>query len=77
MLSPRDVILVRLDAVPVVDDLVVARLPDDGFVVKRVASLSGGSLELASFNPEYEPIVVGLHQASVLGTVIARFSRPS
>ncbi len=77
VLSPRDVILVRIDAVPVVDDLVVARLPDDGFVVKRVASLSGGSLELASFNPAYDPIVVGLQQASVLGTVIARFSRPS
>lgn len=75
VLTPRDVILVKLDAAPVVDDLVVARLADDGFVVKRVASLSGRSIMLASFNPVYEPIVARRDQVHVLGTVIARFRR--
>jgi SOS-response transcriptional repressor LexA len=75
VLAPADVILVKLDDTPSVDDLVVARLPDDGFVVKRVASLSPRSLELASFNPAYAPIVVERDRGTVLGTVIARFKR--
>jgi len=74
VLAPRDVILVKLEAAPVVDDLVVARLADDGFVVKRVASLSGRKITLASFNPAYDPIVARRDQVHVLGTVIARFS---
>lgn len=75
VLAPRDIILVKLDAAPVVDDLVVARLADDGFVVKRVASLSGGRITLASFNAAYDPIVARRDQVHVLGTVIARFRR--
>jgi SOS-response transcriptional repressor LexA len=73
VLASRDVILVKLEAAPVIDDLVVARLADDGFVVKRVASLSGGRITLASFNPAYDPIVAQRDQVHVLGTVIARF----
>jgi SOS-response transcriptional repressor LexA len=76
VLAPRDVILIRLDAVPALDDLVVVRLPDEVFVVKRVTALRGGRLELSSFNPAYEPVVVRRDQSSVLGTVVARFSQP-
>jgi len=75
VLSPRDVILVQLDTTPAVDDLVVARRPDEGFVVKRVASLTSREIELASLNPVYEPVRVRRAPATVLGTVIARFSR--
>jgi phage repressor protein C with HTH and peptisase S24 domain len=75
VLAPRDVILVQLDAAPVVDDLVVARRPDEGFVVKRVASLSPKRIELASFNEAYEPVMVRRDPSTVLGTVIARFTR--
>ena len=75
VLAARDVILVKLDAPPVVDDLVVARLPDDGFVVKRVADITSTQLTLASFNPAYAPLLVERHGTSILGTVIARFSR--
>jgi hypothetical protein len=75
VLAPRDVILVQLDAVPAVDDLVVARRPDAGFVVKRVASQTPRQLELASFNEAYEPVMVRRDPSTVLGTVIARFSR--
>jgi SOS-response transcriptional repressor LexA len=75
VLAPRDVILVQLDATPAVDDLVVARRPDAGFVVKRVASLTARQLELASFNEAYPPVTVRRDPSTVLGTVIARFSR--
>ncbi|HET9010570.1 MAG TPA: S24 family peptidase [Gemmatimonadaceae bacterium] len=75
VLAPRDVILVQLDATPVVDDLVVARRPDEGFVVKRVASLTSQQIELASFNEAYAPVMVRRDPSAVLGTVIARFSR--
>ena len=74
VLTPRDVLLVKLDGVPAVNDLVVARLRDDSFVVKRVAGLATDSLELASFNPAYAPIVLPRARGAILGTVIARFS---
>ncbi|MDB4912418.1 MAG: Peptidase conserved region [Gemmatimonadetes bacterium] len=75
VLAARDVILVKLDAPPTVDDLVVARLADDGFVVKRVAGITSAQLTLASFNPAYAPLVVERVGTAILGTVIARFSR--
>jgi phage repressor protein C with HTH and peptisase S24 domain len=75
VLGPRQVILVHLDATPRVDDLIVARLPDQSHVVKRVASMKGGRMELASFNPAYESIFVARDPSPVVGTVIARFTR--
>jgi phage repressor protein C with HTH and peptisase S24 domain len=75
VLSPREVILIELDATPRVDDLIVARLPDQSHVVKRVASMKGSTMELASFNPEYESIFVARDPSPVVGTVIARFTR--
>jgi SOS-response transcriptional repressor LexA len=73
VLEPRDVILIKLDASPAVDDLVVARIPDHGYVVKRVASLRNGRLELSSFNTDYDSVFVVRHRSAILGTVIARF----
>jgi phage repressor protein C with HTH and peptisase S24 domain len=75
VLSPHDVILVQLDTVPAVDDLVVARRPEEGFVVKRVASLTSREIELASLNAAYEPVTVRRTRSTVLGTVVARFTR--
>ena len=75
VLDPREVILVQLDASPRVDDLVIARLPDHSHVVKRVASMKGSKMELASFNPEYESIYLARDPSPVVGTVIARFTR--
>ena len=75
VLDQRDVILIQLDTTPRVDDLIVARLPDQSHVVKRVASIRNGKLELASFNPSYEPVFVSRDDpSSVVGTVIARFT---
>jgi len=75
VLGPREVILIELDASPRIDDLVVARLPDQSHVVKRVASMKGSTIELASFNSEYESIFVARDPSPVVGTVIARFTR--
>jgi SOS-response transcriptional repressor LexA len=75
LLTPRDVIVVKLGATPVVNDLVVARVPDAGFVVKRLASMTARHLELASFNEAYPPIKVERERGTMLGTVVARFSR--
>ena len=74
VLRPREVILLDLDSVPRVDDLIVARLPDQSHVVKRVASIKEGRIELASFNPAYESIFVPHNPSPVVGTVIARFT---
>ena len=65
--SRRDVILVQLDATPAVDDLVVARVGEEGYVVKRLAAMTASGLTLASFNPAYAPIVVGRDGATILG----------
>jgi phage repressor protein C with HTH and peptisase S24 domain len=73
ILEPRDVILIKLDASPAIDDLVVARIQDQGYVVKRVASIRNGRLELSSFNSHYKSVFVVRHRSSILGTVIARF----
>jgi phage repressor protein C with HTH and peptisase S24 domain len=75
VLEPRDVILIQLDATPRIDDVIVARLPDQGHVVKRVASIREDQIELASFNPGYDPIFISRDRSSVVGTVIARFTR--
>ena len=75
VLEPRDVVLVKLDGTPAIDDLVVVRIPDDVFVVKRLTGMRDGRCELSSFNPEYDPIVVRRDRASILGTVVARFSQ--
>lgn len=75
LLGSREVILIELDATPRVDDLIVARLPDQSHVVKRIASMKGSTMELASFNPEYESIFVARDPSPVVGTVIARFTR--
>ncbi|HZE09488.1 MAG TPA: S24 family peptidase, partial [Gemmatimonadaceae bacterium] len=73
VLESRDVILIKLDGSPAIDDLVVARIPDQGYVVKRVASIRDGRLELSSFNPHYRSLFVARQRSSILGTVIARF----
>ena len=75
VLCPREVILIQLDSNPRVDDLVVARLPDQSHVVKRVASIKDERIELASFNPDYDSIFVAREPSPVVGTVIARFTR--
>lgn len=74
VLGSNDVILVHLDAKPVIDDLVLARI-GDGYVVKRLAAQAAGRIELASFNPGYPPIIGRDGDVVLLGVLIARFAR--
>jgi phage repressor protein C with HTH and peptisase S24 domain len=74
VLKSGDLILVKLDVVPVVDDLVLARRPNAGFVVKRVSAITPREVELSSFNADYPPFTMRRGSTSILGTVIARFS---
>ena len=73
VLEKSDVILMKLDASPAIDDLVVAKIPDEGYVVKRFAGMKSGRVELASFNPAFDILSIPRNRLTLLGTVIARF----
>ncbi len=75
LLEAKDVILIKLDSVPVEDDVIVARPGDDGYVVKRVAAVHAERFELASINPDYGHISMERDMSRVVGIVIARFRR--
>jgi SOS-response transcriptional repressor LexA len=57
------------------DVLVVARRPDDGYVVKYVSRLTRGALELSSFNTAYEPFTIARVEGAIVGVVVARLRR--
>lgn len=57
------------------DVLVVARRPDDGYVVKYVSRLTRGALELSSFNTAYAPFAIARVEGAVIGVVVARLRR--
>jgi hypothetical protein len=73
LLHDGDTILVKLGDELVPDSVVVARVPDGGYVVKRVGGIAGSRVELESFNPEYPPIVIPRDRSLVLGTVLLRW----
>jgi SOS-response transcriptional repressor LexA len=58
-----------------VGTVVVARLPDHGYVVKEVCEISHEFLELRSLNPAYGPLRISRVDAegAVLGTVLMRW----
>jgi SOS-response transcriptional repressor LexA len=73
LLHDGDTIVLRLGADAAPDTVVVARLPDDGYVVKKVARADRDFLELESLNSSYAPRSVARHEATVLGTVVMRW----
>jgi SOS-response transcriptional repressor LexA len=73
LLHDGDTILVKLGPELVPDAVVVARVPDGGYVVKRVGGFAGSRVELASLNPDYPPIVIPRDPSLVLGTVLLRW----
>src|SRR5688572_25523911 len=75
VLEPRDVILLRMNVAPRLDDMIVVRVPDRGYVVKKIASIDSRMLMLASFADGYDPLLVANDRSTILGTVIARFRR--
>jgi len=74
LLHSGDVVLVKLGPDAVRDTVVVARRPDDGYVVKRVGRVTPGQLELVSLNPDFPaPIIVDRDEGTVTGTVVLRW----
>lgn len=72
-LHAGDVILVKLGDELHSDAIIVARHPDDGYVVKRIGALRAREVELHSLNPRYAPITIPRDGALVLGTVMLRW----
>ena len=68
-----DVVLVKLGRQLAIDSLVVARGPDDGYVIKRVGRVLGSRVELKSLNPQFEPLLIPRDPSRVLGTVVLRW----
>ena len=73
LLHAGDTILVRLGSEVQRDTIVVARRPDNGYVVKRVGRVQRRSIELLSLNPAYEPLLIPRDGREILGTVIMRW----
>ena len=73
LLHDGDTIVLRPGGSVQINTVVVARLPDDGHVVKKVARVDADWLELASLNEAYAPRTVRRDQAAVIGTVVMRW----
>ena len=58
LLHTGDSVLVQVGTAVVRDTVVLARVPDAGYVVKRVARVTRAELELQSLNDAFPPIVV-------------------
>ena len=74
--STGDTLLVRLaerNEAPESGRIVVARRPDDGYVVKRLGKVERRTLELLSLNPAFPPIRFARRPGTILGTVILRW----
>ena len=75
-LHDGDTILVRVAEpaeTPAVGRVVVARRPDNGYVVKRLGRVSAHSLELVSLNPAFPDIRITRRPGTILGTVVLRW----
>jgi hypothetical protein len=73
LLHAGDRILLRLEQEIARDAIVVARHPDDGYVVKRVEAVSGRKVWLSSLNPDFPPLQVPRRSDCILGTVVLRW----
>ena len=70
LLHSGDVMVVRLDVPFSSGDIVVARLDDDGFVVKRLGRVTTASIELLSINSAYDSIDIRRSRQAIVGTVV-------
>ena len=73
LLHTGDTILVRLGPELAADQVVVARHPDRGYVVKRVGRVNAMRVELASLNADYPSLEIPNDASLVLGTVVLRW----
>ena len=73
VLHDGDTLLVRLGETVESGRLVVARRPDDGYVVKQLGRIGRRELELLSLNESFPPIRVTRDPGTILGTVVLRW----
>jgi len=72
-LHDGDTLLVKVGPELTPGSVVVARRPEDGYVVKRVGQVRQRSVELVSLNPAFEPIRLPRDHRLLLGTVVLRW----
>lgn len=73
LLHDGDTLLVRVGNACVPGDVVVARQPDDGYVVKRVGGRGRSGLRLVADNPRYPDLLLPDDPALVVGVVVLRW----
>ena len=73
LMHSGDTILVRVGSEVQPDTVIVARHPEDGYVVKRVARLTPTTIHLAALNPGYPPISIPRDSSLIVGTVVMRW----
>jgi len=73
LLHTGDSVLVQVGAAVARDTVVLARVPDAGYVVKRVGRVTRSELELQSLNDAFPTIVVPRDERTVVGTVVLRW----
>ena len=72
-LHAGDVVLVSVGASVRRESIVVARRPEEGYVVKAVGRLSRRAIELRSLNPEFAAFSIPRDDALIVGTVVMRW----
>jgi SOS-response transcriptional repressor LexA len=72
-LHAGDVVLVSVGGGVHRDSLVVARRPEEGYVVKAVGRLTRRAIELRSLNPEFATFSIPRDEALIVGTVVMRW----
>jgi hypothetical protein len=70
LLHGGDVVLVRVGRTLSPDTVVVARRPDEGYVVKRVGRVTRTAVELLSTNREFPPAFIPRRADLVVGAVV-------
>jgi phage repressor protein C with HTH and peptisase S24 domain len=70
LFNTGDLLLVHVDNAVESDRVVLARMPDGGYAVKKVGRVSATKLELVSLNPDFAAVVVPRQERGVIGTVV-------
>jgi hypothetical protein len=73
LLHTGDSVLVQVGNAVARDTVVLARVPDAGYVVKKVGRVTRAQLELQSLNDAFPPIVVPRDEHTIVGTVVLRW----
>lgn len=73
LLHTGDSVLVQVGSTVARDTVVLARVPDAGYVVKKVGKVTRAQLELQSLNESFPPIVVPRDERTIVGTVVLRW----